>query len=903
MSKIRIYELAKELRLDNKKVIDEAKRLGVDVHQPSNSVSDDVANKIREKYFPKKVVAKGGPILVKKAVKPVEVAPEQQEEAPEDSETIESEPEIEAATEEKVVTEAKQKVIKLVKPPEAKGVREMPPTAASEPPKPIAVKAPEPQEEVDEQPATPAAKAPTGPRVIALKPIAPVRTERPQARPTQPVSRPQQPRPGEGERAPRPDRFAQSRPASSGQGGRSARPGTLFSSQPTASPMGADLGVPPQGRTTYVPPKDKRKHGGIHSTNKKRPGFAGRKGPNDKEVDIDFPDRPAMPSVAQRRVFTEFKPIRLTEGTTVKDFSEKLEIKPKDVVSALMRQGILATINQTINADVARDIGRDFGYEVEFVPYEDLIVENEFELATDDGGEKISRAPVVTVMGHVDHGKTSLLDAIRSTRVAEGEAGGITQHIGAYSVQIPDPDDKSKLRRIVFLDTPGHEAFTMMRARGAKVTDVVILVVAADDGVMPQTIEAIDHARAAGVPIIVAINKIDKPDANPDRVKQELANRGLQWEGWGGDTVMVEVSAKKRQNLELLLENVIITTDLLELKASPKRLATGAVLEAKLDKGRGAVATILVQNGTLKVGDPFIVGAIFGRVRAMFGDRGQPVIDAGPATPVEVLGFQSVPLAGDIFQSVDDVAKAQQISAYRQSIERIKRIGRSTAGSLEDIMEKMRTGDLRELRVIVKADVQGSVEVVKDTLNKLSTDKIKVSIIRSGAGAITESDVMLASASLDSTHAVLIIGFNVRPEQRARELAERENIDIRLHSIIYKMEEEIRNAMIGMLDKTKQEVILGRAEIRNPIRVPKVGTIAGSMVLDGIMKRNADARIIRDNAVIQETKIAGLRRFKDDVSEVKSGFECGILLERFQDVKVGDIIEAYTHEEVAPTSL
>ena len=375
--------------------------------------------------------------------------------------------------------------------------------------------------------------------------------------------------------------------------------------------MGAEIGVggvPP--RTTYVPPKDKRQRGGIHSTNRKKGGFTGRRGPGDRDSDTDVIDRPTIPSM-QRRTFTEFKPVRMTEGTTVKDFSEKLEIKPKDIVSALLRKGILATINQTINTDVAKDIGREFGFDVEFVTYEDLIVETEFAQVTDDGGggEKIDRGPVVTVMGHVDHGKTSLLDAIRSTRVAEGEAGGITQHIGAYTVEVHDPDDHSKMRQIVFLDTPGHEAFTMMRARGAKVTDVVVLVVAADDGVMPQTLEAIDHARAAGVPIVVAINKIDKADANPDRVKQELANRGLQWEGWGGDTVMVEVSAKKRLNLELLLENIIITTDLLQLKANPKRLATGAVLEAKLDKGRGAVATILVQNGTLRIGDPFIVGS------------------------------------------------------------------------------------------------------------------------------------------------------------------------------------------------------------------------------------------------------------------------------------------------------
>jgi translation initiation factor IF-2 len=565
----------------------------------------------------------------------------------------------------------------------------------------------------------------------------------------------------------------------------------------------------------------------------------------------------------------------------------------------------MATINQTLNPDVAREIGRVFGFDVSFGAFEDMIIETEFEITPEAMEDTDPRAPVITVMGHVDHGKTSLLDVIRSTRVAEGEAGGITQHIGAYSVEVPNPDNRSELRRVVFLDTPGHEAFTMMRARGAKVTDIVVLVVAADDGVMPQTVEAIEHSRAAGVPIIVAVNKIDKPDSNPERVRKELADRGLLYSGWGGDTEMVEVSAKKNQNIDALLEMILLQADLMDLKSNPRRMATGTVLEAKLDRGRGAVATVLIQNGTLKVGEPFIVGNFFGKVRALMDHRGQRILEAGPATPVEILGLEGVPAAGDQFQVVGDVAKAQQISSYRQSKARMSALARTAARGLDQLAAQMETGEVKELLVILKADVQGSVEVLKDTLVKLSTDKVKVRIIRSGVGAITYDDVLLASASNATTSgaATVIIGFNVRPEARATEAARQENVDIRLHSIIYKVEEEIRNAMIGMLDATLKEKILGRAEIRDIIRVPKVGSVAGCYVVDGSIKRTARARLIRDNVVIFESSIGSLRRFKEDVSEVNQGYECGITIERFNDYKVGDLIEAYVEEKIAATQL
>ena len=605
---------------------------------------------------------------------------------------------------------------------------------------------------------------------------------------------------------------------------------------------------------------------------------------------------------------SDLKQVRLVEGATVKEFAEKTGIRPKDIQALLLQRGVFATLNQPLDNEMAQELGRRFGFDVQFLGFEEMIVDDEISKLIGDEQTleeyvEEERAPVVTVMGHVDHGKTSLLDAIRATNVAAGEAGGITQHIGAYSVNVSNPDNPEEKRRVVFLDTPGHEAFTMMRARGAKATDVVVLVVAADDGVMPQTVEAIEHARAAHVPIVVAINKIDKPDANPDRVRQELAVQGLQPVEWGGDntTEMVPVSAKKRENLDTLLETILLTADILNLKASPTRLASGVVLEAKLDRGRGAVATVLVQQGTLRVGDPFIVGQIFGKVRAMYNDRGEHIDEAGPATPVEVLGLQGVPQAGETFQVVADITKAQQISHQRQMVARQQTLAQTTKRGIEALGE----AQVKELLTIVKADVQGSVEVLKSTLTKLSTDAVKVRVIRSGVGAITESDVLLAAASQTeaSGRAVVIIGFNVRPETRAAELARQEHVDIRLHSIIYKVEEEIRAAMIGMLDKIEQEKILGKAEVLQTFKVPKVGTVAGCRVLDGVVRRNSRARLIRDGVVAWEGGIASLRRMKDDVSEVREGYECGIGLENFNDVKVGDQIECYVIEQIAATEL
>jgi translation initiation factor IF-2 len=621
-----------------------------------------------------------------------------------------------------------------------------------------------------------------------------------------------------------------------------------------------------------------------------RPGMHRPIGTRPVQSRRERPSAPSMqPAPAAPPPIT--RTITLAEGMTVKDIAEKLDVRVKDVLAKLLMKRMMMTINSTLDIETAKDIARDFGADIEMRSFEEELVSAEtVDANPDDIG---TRAPVVTVMGHVDHGKTSLLDAIRETRVAEREAGGITQHIGAYHVDVGG-------RSVVFLDTPGHEAFTLMRARGAKVTDVVVLVVAADDGVMPQTREAVDHAKAANVPIVVAINKIDKPGSNAENVKRELAEIGLQPEDWGGTVVMVPVSAKKKQNLDQLLEMILLSSDILELKANPHRPASGTVLEAKLDRGRGPVATVLVQDGTLSVGDNFIAGPVVGRVRALIDDRGRPVKTAGPSTPVEVLGLTSLPQPGDPFQTVADAAKARQIATFRQTRAKERALGAKGGRlTLESLKEQIAEGGIKDLPIIVKADVQGSAEVVADALTKLSDEKVKINIIRSGVGAINESDVLLASASN-----AIVIGFNVRPDRNAADVAEKEQVDIRLHSVIYNVTDEIKKGMAGLLEPTFKEVRIGTAAIREVFKVPKIGAIAGCVVTEGRIIRSGDtqARLLRDNVVIHEGKIGSLRRFKDDVSEVKSGMECGIGLDRYNDLKVGDVIEVFTMERVAVTA-
>jgi translation initiation factor IF-2 len=902
--KIRIYDLAREVKQDTKRIMEDLRREGADVSVPSNSVSAELADKVRLKYFPKAEVTPKRAIKIIKAAK-IEPKERTVEELPVEEPAV---PEVlvEAEAGGTVVEvpepkgEAPKKVLKVLrkKPTveaEAQVETEAPLSEVPET-EPAIVDLEEPAEAEsvagEGQAVAPAAEKVTA----ATKVLRPSGTQIKQLTLTKDALR-QGVKPGE--------RLVNEQPTKTGK--------LSFEQQP--ADRARVPGQRPQFRGTpgetatpqmnYTPPADSRRRPGRSAGRKGR--GVDSKGGRFAERELDVPrqrtiEERVMDQVGPR-ADGEYKPVRLTEGATVREFAEALGITPRDIVQLLIKRGIFATLNQPIGENMASEMGMDFGYDVSFVPFEEMVIEQEFEEMIEEGADDIEvpRAPVVTVMGHVDHGKTSLLDAIRSENVAEGEAGGITQHIGAYSVFVPNPENPEDQRRVVFLDTPGHEAFTMMRARGAKATDIVILVVAADDGVMPQTVEAVEHSKAAGVPIIVAINKIDKPDANPDKVKQGLAGLGLQPIDWGGDVEMVPVSAKKRENLDTLLETVLLQADILELKASPTRHASGVVLEAKLDKGRGAVATALVQQGTLRVGDPFIVGQYYGKVRAMFSDRGEAVTEAPPATPVEVLGLQGVPQAGDTFQVVSDIERAQSIAGQRQMQARQAAMLKTTKRGIESLGQ----AEIKELLVILKADVQGSVEVLRGTLEKLSTEKVKVRVIRAGVGAIAESDVLLASATQvgDESTAVVIIGFNVRPEARVADIAKHEDVDIRLHSIIYKVEEEIKAAMIGMLDAIEKEVILGKALVQEIFKVSKIGTIAGCRVADGLIRRQAKARLIRDGVVIWSGDIATLKRFKDDVNEVKQGYECGISLVNFNDIKVDDEIEAFVIEKIAATEL
>jgi translation initiation factor IF-2 len=688
-----------------------------------------------------------------------------------------------------------------------------------------------------------------GPRVLGK-----IELPKPAPRPSAPTSRPGGP--------PRPGQAGRFAPAPAAPSMEPAMPPSEGAVKPGARPIKKKR-VVKKGVPDFTAEREMR---GLRVPKKRRalPGKEQRK------TEITTPK-------ASKRV------VRITEGVTVGDLARNMGVKAGEIIKKLMELGVMSTLNQVLDVDTAALVAGEFGYSVENVAFDvESAIEEEDEQAP---GEAVERPPVVTVMGHVDHGKTSLLDAIRHARVTEQEFGGITQHIGAYTTE-------SNGRKITFVDTPGHEAFTAMRARGAKVTDIVILVVAADEGVMPQTIEALNHARAAGVPIIVAINKIDRPEANVDRVKQQLTEQGLIPEDYGGETITVPVSARTGEGLDRLLEMILLQADLMELKANPHRTARGTVIESQLDRGRGPVATVLIQEGTLHQGDPFVCGMAYGRVRAMLDHNGQRIAEATPATPVEIFGLSEVPEPGTAFVAVADEAKARQVAEYRRSKRREGELQKTARVSLQDLSERMKAGEVKELKVIIKGDVQGSVEALAESLGRLSTSEVKIEIIHSSAGAISETDVTLASAS-----GAVILGFNVRPEPKAAALAEKEGVDIRLYTVIYEAINEMREAMEGMLAPTYREKALGRAEVRKTFNVPG-GTVAGSMVVDGKITRNARARLVRDGRVVWEGKIASLKRFKDDAREVAAGYECGIGLENFNDIKPNDVIEAFEMEAV-----
>ncbi|TGU70841.1 translation initiation factor IF-2 [Geomonas terrae] len=961
MSKTRVYELAAQMGIENKELMARLAEAGVQVKNHMAVLEDsDIKALSAPAHPPVKEVSQEEvrvkPTLIRRRAKAVEpeaqaadepaepVKEEAPQPAPPEKAPVEEAPKrpepvrariIEAAPAPKpaaVKAEAPAPAVKEEKPaaaaPAAPAAPEKPAVEApkAEAPAAPAPEAPKAEPAKVEAPKAPAAEAPVAakaPEAPAAKVVEPepdkptatrarilgrveipIPTQRPAERreyqrPAQgdrPGQRPGMPRgverPGTERPAPRP---GAGRPGERPpMGARPDRPAPLAPVEPPPllDDRGRKRGKPaPAGGTDFG--KNAKKGGAPAGKGKKEnfkdlldkrervfepgPRSKGKKGRYAEKVQVGKKTEITVPKAIKRI-------IRISESITVGELAKRMGIKATDLIRALMKLGVMATINHPLDFDTATLLATDFGYEIENVA---LDVDELLEAEPDAPEAMQKRPPVVTIMGHVDHGKTSLLDAIRQANVIAGEAGGITQHIGAYDVEL-------KGQKITFLDTPGHEAFTAMRARGAKVTDIVILVVAADDGVMPQTREAVNHSKAAGVPIIVAINKIDKPEANPSKVKQELMEFGLVSEEWGGETIFVEVSAKKHINLESLLEMVLLQADVLELKANPDKTARGTVVEAKLDKGRGPVATVLVQEGTLKAGDYFVAGIHFGRVRAMQNDRGEKVNAAGPAMPVEVIGFNGVPDAGDIFVAMNDEKQAKEIANHRQMKLRESELAKHSKLSLEQLYEKIQKGEVKDLNTIVKGDVQGSVEAVAESLRKLTTDAIRLNVLHASVGAITETDVNLASASN-----AIILGFNVRPEVKAAALAEKEGVDVRLYNIIYDAVDDIKKAMEGLLEPTFKEKYLGRAEIREVFSVPKAGMVAGSYVTDGKIIRNAQVRLLRDNVVIFEGKLGSLRRFKDDVKEVATGYECGMSLENYNDLKIGDIFECFEMEKVA----
>jgi len=925
MSKIRIYDLAKEAGMKSSELAERLIDLGYDIKGHSSTVDDEVADEIRRNVLgtvetevvEKRISTKGRATIIRRRSQTVRRVAET---PPPAEEKVEAPAEEKVETEESAEAEAAPKEVKK-KP--AKKKKEAPVSA------PAAIKEAAPEEMAAEEKLE--AEKPEAEEVVesvsAEKPEGVIEPETEKtAASVEPELEQEEEKPAEEEKKEEePEQKAVKRVVPPRRGlakvikkaaiqvpaekpketAKPARPskgkGRAVSADEIPNVGPADERGAGEARTSKGKKKGKRlvqfrseaeeQQGrfkkGFGGKRKDRRGFGvegeyeygprGSRGPKARKKKVEPQQPPAETKAIKKR-------IKVFETISVGDIAHRMSVKVNQVIAKLMELGVMATVNQVLDIDTATLVATDFGYEIEQGITEEINVMQMEEQET--GGEAMPRPPVVTVMGHVDHGKTSILDSIRKTDVALGEAGGITQHIGAYYVRSSEGD-------VVFLDTPGHAAFTEMRSRGAKITDVVVLVVAADDGVKDQTKEAINHARAAKVPIVVAVNKIDKADADPMRVKRELAELGLVPEDWGGDVIFCETSAKKGVGIENLLSNILLQAEILELKADPKRKARGRVVEAQLHKGRGPVATVLVQEGTLRLGEPIVIGQHYGKVRTLTNDKGEQVEEAGPATPVEIQGLSGVPQAGDEFIVVRDEKMAKNVSTSRQLKLREIELASSSKISLDKLFEQVKLGDVKELRIVLRSDVQGTLEAFRKAIEELSTEEIKVRILHEGTGTITESDVLLASAS-----EAIIIGFNVRPPVKVKELAAKEHVDIRFYDVIYHALDDIKKAMVGMLEPEFEEAVIGSAEVRETFQVPKVGTIAGCYVIDGKVARNAKVRVLRDGVVIYTGKMGSLKRFKDDVKEVASGYECGIGIDNFNDIKVGDVIEAFVMEEV-----
>lgn len=907
MAKIRVYELARELNLKNKQLLDKLHEMQIEVASHMSSLDDEVVARIKQNLFDRKEKASQDtrvkPTVIRRRPKAAAQAEDQapaseaptpgEEAAPAQAPAPAGEEEAQRIEETAETAEPVAAAAPAVEAPPAAAESESRPAseAETEPAAPEAVTAPEPEAEAP----APMPDTETAPPVAATPPAQPAPTgeEAPAEAAAPPAAAPEPVRPS-------------AKPPAKAKAKKDA-PAKII--KLPERPVKPEPKTKPQPLAAEPPKVEDTSEEALRKKKKKRPeedtdkrffkkkisfrkkavvegedlytaGLRGRKGRKGAKAKTPPGQKPqiTVAKAIKRR-------IKVDETIVLSELGKRMGLKANELIGKLMSMGVMTTVNQTIDFETAVLVANEFGYEVEKAAFEE---ETLLKPQTDEPGNLLPRPPVVTIMGHVDHGKTSLLDVIRKTHVTEGEAGGITQHIGAYHVS-------TEKGWIVFLDTPGHEAFTAMRSRGARLTDIVVLVVAADDGVMPQTVEAINHARAAEVPIIVAINKMDKPGADPERVMRQLADSGLAPEQWGGETIFVRVSAKQRSGISDLLEMILLQAEMMDLQANPEKLAKGHVVEAKLDAGRGAVATILVQEGTLRTGDPVVCGVHYGKVRALIDDLGNPVDAAGPSIPVEILGLSGVPAAGDEMIALADEKDARQVSAHRQQKQRSKELAKSSRLSLETLFEQMKEREVKELNLIIKADVHGSIEALSDSLVKLSNEEVKINIIHAATGTITESDVSLATVS-----DAIIIGFNVRPNAKVQALATEENVDIRFYNVIYTVIKEVQDAIVGLMESRFEEKLLGRAEVRQVFHVPKIGAVAGSYVTEGKVVRGERARLLRDGVVQYEGKIGSLRRFKDDAKEVLAGYECGIGIENYNDIKVGDTLEVFFMEEIRP---